>query len=338
MIARSVGSVIGRSAGASAGSAAGPRPRTAAEPDRDRVLDPGREPERVPTPPSGHVDQVDHVPVAPSRPTVPSTVWERSGAPGHSHDPHEVTVQLDGSGRQLDEPLVERGGGLVGDGGQDSDGPVFVDESGRRRRRLRRLGMVVGIACAVYAVVIVATLLSGNSNAPWLPVPRQKDDTPAARVDTSPPPSHRAHPSAPAAFPPSAGATGDAGKRPSKGGAGSTHGPSARVSAPAASTDPRPSASTAKPKPGSSSTKNPAPGPSDPVDGSSPAPTPSGGVTPDPSPSTATGGPGPVANGSAGNVPVANGSVENAPVANGPVGQPSGEPPAAGPSPSESVL
>ncbi|MEU2584595.1 hypothetical protein ABZ612_16880 [Streptomyces avermitilis] len=336
MTARSVGSVIGRSVGASAGSAAGPRPRTAAEPDRVRVLDPGEEPERALTPPSGHVDQADqtdHAPVAASRAAVPPTVWERSGAPGHSYDPHEVTVQLDGGGRQLDDPLVERGnGGPVGGGGQDSDGPVFVDESGRRRRRLRRLGMVVGIACAVYAVVIVATLLSGNSNAPWLPVPRQKDDTPAARVDTSPPPSHRAHPSAPAAFLPSAGATADAGKRPSKGGAGSTHGPSARASAPAASTAPRPSASTAKPKPGSSSnTKNPAPGPSDPVGGSSPAPTPSGGVTPEPSPSPATGGP--VANG-----PVANGPVGNAPVANGPVGQPSGELPVAGPSPSESVL
>ncbi|MEU9466575.1 hypothetical protein AB0D78_07935 [Streptomyces avermitilis] len=294
------------------------------------------------------MDRTDHAPVAASRPAVPQTVRERSGVPGHSYDPYEVTVQLDGSGRQLDGPLVGQGdGGPVGAGGQDSDGPVFVDESGRRRRRLRRLGMVVGIACAVYAVVIVATLLSGNSNAPWLPVPRQKDDTPAARVDTSPPPSHRAHPSAPAAFPPSAGAPADAGKRPSKGGAGSTHGPSARASAPAASTDPRPSASTAKPKPGSS-TKNPAPGPSDPVVGSSPAPTPSGGVTPDPSPSPATGGPGPVANGSVGNAPVANGSVGNAPVANGsvgnapvangPVGQPSAEPPAAGPSPSESVL
>jgi len=46
--------------------------------------------------------------------------------------------------------------------------------------------MAVGIACAVYAVVIVITLLSGSSDAPWLPVPGQKDEAPAGKVDTSP--------------------------------------------------------------------------------------------------------------------------------------------------------
>ncbi|EGX54393.1 hypothetical protein SZN_38183, partial [Streptomyces zinciresistens K42] len=67
-------------------------------------------------------------------------------------------------------------------GGDGSEGPVFVDESGRRRSRFRRLGMTVSLACAVYAVVIVATLLSGNSDAPWLPVevPGRK---PAGKVD-----------------------------------------------------------------------------------------------------------------------------------------------------------
>ncbi|MEB3960301.1 hypothetical protein OKJ48_08560 [Streptomyces kunmingensis] len=60
--------------------------------------------------------------------------------------------------------------------------PVFVDDSGRRGRTFRRAGVLVGVACAVYAVVIVITMLSGNSSAPWLPMP----DTPAGQVDTKP--------------------------------------------------------------------------------------------------------------------------------------------------------
>ncbi|MEU1159875.1 hypothetical protein ABZ372_03230, partial [Streptomyces sp. NPDC005921] len=66
-----------------------------------------------------------------------------------------------------------------------SDAPVFVDASGRRSRRFRRLGMAVALACAVYAVVIVVTLLSGSSDAPWLPVPGQDADKPAGQVHDS---------------------------------------------------------------------------------------------------------------------------------------------------------
>ncbi|MGH4032803.1 hypothetical protein ACQB60_28150 [Actinomycetota bacterium Odt1-20B] len=77
------------------------------------------------------------------------------------------------------------------------DGPVFVDETGRRSRRYRRIGVIVGLACAAYAVVIVATLLSGNSSAPWLPVQGSKpeSDKPAGKVDTSQLPTDPASPS-----------------------------------------------------------------------------------------------------------------------------------------------
>ncbi|MFI6490651.1 hypothetical protein [Streptomyces sp. NPDC050564] len=34
------------------------------------------------------------------------------------------------------------------------DGPVFVDNSGRRARLLRRIGMLVGVVCLGYAVVL----------------------------------------------------------------------------------------------------------------------------------------------------------------------------------------
>ncbi|WP_405992948.1 hypothetical protein [Streptomyces sp. NBC_00986] len=100
-----------------------------------------------------------------------------------------MTVQLDGPAPQGEA------GSKPGAGNDGSDRPVFVDESGRRSRRYRRFGMAVGIACAVYAVVIVITLLSGSSDAPWLPVPGQKDDAPAGKVDTSPLPAESGHPS-----------------------------------------------------------------------------------------------------------------------------------------------
>ncbi|MFD7704023.1 hypothetical protein [Streptomyces caelestis] len=103
-----------------------------------------------------------------------------------THDPHEVTVQLDSV--QIGEGLeLRRAPGHRADGAQEAAGPVFVDESGRRSRLYRRIGLAVGLACAGYAVVMVATLLSGNSDAPWMPVPGQ-EDKPAGQVETTPRP------------------------------------------------------------------------------------------------------------------------------------------------------
>ncbi|MFI9420819.1 hypothetical protein [Streptomyces werraensis] len=111
--------------------------------------------------------------------------WQEDpGTAEATHDPHEVTVQLD---------AVQIGAGGVlsrtpGAGAAPEAAPVFVDESGRRNRLYRRIGLAVGLACAGYAVVMVATLLSGNSDAPWMPVPGQ-EDRPAEQVDTTPRPS-----------------------------------------------------------------------------------------------------------------------------------------------------
>ena len=121
--------------------------------------------------------------------------WQESEHPEHTHDPHEVTVQLDGVGRQLEDWLVQQAKGAPN--AQDaSDGPVFVDETGRRSRRYRRIGMAVGMACAVYAVVILATLLSGNSSAPWLPELGQEQEG-SRRARSTPrrcPPTPRTRP------------------------------------------------------------------------------------------------------------------------------------------------
>ncbi|WP_141753930.1 hypothetical protein [Streptomyces luteocolor] len=111
---------------------------------------------------------------------------------------------------------------LPAEAGQEgaADGPVFVDETGRRSRRYRRIGAVVGLVCAVYAVVIVGTLLSGNSSAPWLPMPGPKDDRPASKVDTPHRTANPADPSASSGVTPSPGATdsADASVSPDEGG------------------------------------------------------------------------------------------------------------------------
>ncbi|MER7489687.1 hypothetical protein ABTY20_28045 [Streptomyces sp. NPDC126497] len=155
---------------------------------------------------------------------------EAGGSAEATHDPHEVTVQLDSV--QIGEGLELRRAPAHAAGRQDAaGGPVFVDESGRRIRLYRRIGLAVGLACAGYAVVMVATLLSGSSDAPWMPVPGQ-EDKPAGQVETTPQPTGTdavpgteavpgatpatgsPTPPAPGATAPAAGGTGGVADRP----------------------------------------------------------------------------------------------------------------------------
>ncbi|WP_345036711.1 hypothetical protein [Streptomyces sannanensis] len=122
-----------------------------------------------------------------------------------------MTVELDGIGRQLSDPATlglptDRPMGSVegttttvapvADPGPDgSEGPVFVDTSGRRQRKLRRLGWFFGFAFACYGIVLVATLLGGNSSAPWLLIPGESDDKKAGTVKVSSDPTAPASPS-----------------------------------------------------------------------------------------------------------------------------------------------
>ncbi|MGW3102596.1 hypothetical protein [Streptomyces sp. NPDC001100] len=212
-----------------------------------------------------------------------------------ANDPDEVTVQLDGPAEELDGDPGAKGAGHDG-----SDGPVFVDESGRRSRRYRRIGMAVGIACAVYAVVIVATLLSGSSDAPWLPMPGQKEDPPASKVDTSPLPAESGRPSAGGGVAPGNIPTASDGTTPSPGadasasasGASKAPGSKATTSASA-----KPSASKSTAAPAGGTVSNPVVQPSHPQDTPSAGPsTPTGGTsapaqptTPTPTPTAGTG-------------------------------------------------
>ncbi|THA72351.1 hypothetical protein E6P78_03550 [Streptomyces sp. A0958] len=95
--------------------------------------------------------------------------WREGAHAGHTHEPNEVTIQLDGLGRQLSELLPEPS---APDG---SDGPVFVDESGRRGKTLRRLGWVLAAVFVCYAVTLVIAVLGGNSSAPSLPISGHED-------------------------------------------------------------------------------------------------------------------------------------------------------------------
>ncbi|MEU3932910.1 hypothetical protein AB0E85_12860 [Streptomyces sp. NPDC029044] len=213
-------------------------------------------------------------------------------ADGQTHDPHEVTVQLDAV--QLGDGFLRH----VKEGGPGAeaaaDRPVFVDESGRRSRRYRRIGMAVALACGAYAVVIVATLLSGNSNAPWLPVPTKDDNPPAGQVDT---------PSLPAESAPATG-TGTGATAPGSTpatGQPTAPGPGLSAAVPdttagtgrsGTSAEPTPSATRTAPATGGKAT---APAPTKPADPpSTPAtdPTPTVEPTATPTETTGTGGDG----------------------------------------------
>ncbi|TXS36135.1 hypothetical protein [Streptomyces sp. OR43] len=104
--------------------------------------------------------------------------WREGARAGHTHEPNEVTIQLDGLGRQLSELLPEP------TAPEGSDGPVFVDESGRRSKSLRRLGWVLAAIFVGYAVTLVVALLGGNSTAPFLPLSGQEEHQKTEEVRT----------------------------------------------------------------------------------------------------------------------------------------------------------
>ncbi|MFI8003339.1 hypothetical protein [Streptomyces sp. NPDC086010] len=87
---------------------------------------------------------------------------------GQSHERHEVTMQLRGALSQLSGPA---GRARRADG---HDGPVFVDESGRRSKTLRKVGWLIAAVCAAFAASIVLSLFGGDSTAPSLPLTTQE--------------------------------------------------------------------------------------------------------------------------------------------------------------------
>ncbi|MFE5296155.1 hypothetical protein [Streptomyces sp. NPDC056632] len=212
----------------------------------------------------------------------PATPFEDTDAFDRAHDPHEVTVQMD---------AVRIGGQ---DGGRllpaeaapalrtEPNGPVFVDESGRRSRRYRRIGTLIGIACAVYAVVIVVTLLTGNSSAPWVPVPEQEKVLPAGEDGASPSATDTASPSPSLSSAPTPSTTPDGTRSATPTRApSSSRTPGPATAAPSRSaTAPTPDRTSPGPRPGSTRTAT-----------TPPTTDPTGVGTPDSSASPADGAP-----------------------------------------------
>ncbi|MEU9924560.1 hypothetical protein AB0H51_25275 [Streptomyces griseoluteus] len=201
-----------------------------------------------------------------------------------AHDPHEVTVQLD--------PVQAEGA----ESADASDRPVFVDESGRRSRTFRRLGLLAAGLCAGYAVVIGVTLLSGSSDAPWLPVPR-KEDKPASRVDSSPVPSASApaapggggragsatEPAVPGTAPATVAAVPVTGRRsPAATGTTAARPPAATSPTPRRSAPPAPGGGSPKPTPTATASTEASPVPSTTAPSPAATESPAGGGGPQP--------------------------------------------------------
>ncbi|MFC1405316.1 MULTISPECIES: hypothetical protein [Streptacidiphilus] len=64
--------------------------------------------------------------------------------------------------------------------------PVFVDHTGKRGRRLRASGWVLGVVCTVFAAGMLSNLVGAQAKAPALRVP--------ATADTSRPLTRSGHP------------------------------------------------------------------------------------------------------------------------------------------------
>ncbi|GAA4855158.1 hypothetical protein [Kitasatospora terrestris] len=62
------------------------------------------------------------------------------------------------------------------------EAPVFVDASGRRRRRVQRVGRLLAVPAAGYLLLLASNLLGGPAvDAPFLPQPPERT-TPAPQV------------------------------------------------------------------------------------------------------------------------------------------------------------
>ncbi|MFE1957010.1 hypothetical protein [Streptomyces sp. NPDC059479] len=235
--------------------------------------------------------------------------WQEDARTGHTHEPNDVTIELDGVGRQLSElptgthPAQESGPAREA-GPELSDGPVFVDASGRRSKTFRRAGWIVAIACACYAVTLVVALIGGSSSAPWLQIPGLADEKKSDTVEIQPTPttslSVGATPGVPGVTTPSpTDSNGEFVPQPSE----------------SVTTD-----ASGKPVPGTSASSKP---PADPAGGT-------GGTKPDPEIPPGTGGNPGGASGGTGGGPSTGTSPDPDPPSTGPSSPPVETPPVEG--------
>lgn len=84
----------------------------------------------------------------------------RSTVTGHKDSSHRDTSPEDSAHNDNSHTI-----------GRAESRSVFVDASGRRGRTLRRFGWVVTVVCACYATTVAASLVGGDSGAPFLRIP-----------------------------------------------------------------------------------------------------------------------------------------------------------------------
>ncbi|MEV6400021.1 hypothetical protein AB0M39_35405 [Streptomyces sp. NPDC051907] len=88
------------------------------------------------------------------------------------------------------ETQAKEQGGIEGRFGEGRvDKAVFVDVSGRRSRRARRIGWCAGIVCSLYVAALAGFLVDGESGAPWLRLPSARQDMAAGPSTVEPVPA-----------------------------------------------------------------------------------------------------------------------------------------------------
>ena len=76
--------------------------------------------------------------------------------------------------------------------------PVFVDSSGHRHRKIRRLGLVVAIPAVGYLVLLASSVLGGPQvDTPLIPLPEAGKQQPAPKVKTTQQPAETPEPGDP---------------------------------------------------------------------------------------------------------------------------------------------
>lgn len=67
--------------------------------------------------------------------------------------------------------------------------PVFVDASGRRQRRVRRLGLLLALPAVAYVALLVSAVLGGpGASSPYLPLPESAERHPGGPASGTPRP------------------------------------------------------------------------------------------------------------------------------------------------------
>nr|BFD89607.1 hypothetical protein KitaXyl93_09670 [Kitasatospora sp. Xyl93] len=134
--------------------------------------------------------------------------------PGEAQDPPtaELPVLADTADEQPPSPPAP--------GSPPVPPPVFVDASGRRQRRIRRLGVALAVPAGGYLVLLASTLLGGPTvSAPFLPIPQPAAPSAPARAATpSAAPSAAPEAAAPPDAPPTAAPARQTGPGPATGG------------------------------------------------------------------------------------------------------------------------